>query len=244
MNRNAFESLESRKLMAITASFAAESSTLTVLGDDLVNEIVISRDPTGYILVNDGTVPVAGGIPTMANTTKVIIQGMAGSDVIRLDETNGALPSSELHGGEGFDTITGGSAFDLILGEAGLDSMMGMGGGDLIMGGDGSDTLVGGAGVDSLLGENLNDMFIWNAGDESDIFEGGDGFDTTVVNGEDVAESFTLTANGTRVRFDRLNAGAFNLDMGTMEFFVLEARGGDDTFSAIGNLTSLLVPTI
>jgi Ca2+-binding RTX toxin-like protein len=240
MNRTLFENLERRSYFAITASFAAESGILTVLGDEVANEIVISRDAAGHILVNAGAVPISGGIPTIVNTSKVSVHGMDGADVITMDDTEGALPESDLRGGEGFDTITGGAGFDLILGENGLDSLIGMGGGDLIAGGDGSDTLVGGAGVDTLLGENLNDMFFWNEGDGSDIIDGGAGLDSVQVNGGGDGESFTATANGTRVRFDRLNSVPFFLDIGTTEDLVLLCNDGNDTFSATGNLAALI----
>ena len=69
---------------------------------------------------------------------------------------------------------------------------------------------------------------IWNPGDDTDLNEGGDGADTVEVNGGDGAEQFTTTANGTRVRFDRLNPAPFAIDIGTSENLVLNANGGDD----------------
>ena len=50
---------------------------------------------------------------------------------------------------------------------------------------------------------------IWNPGDDTDLNEGGDGIDTVEVNGGNGAEKFTVTANGTRVRFDRINPAPF-----------------------------------
>jgi len=74
--------------------------------------------------------------------------------------------------------------------------------------------------------------------------EGGDGIDTAEVNGGNGAEIFTVTANGTRVRFDRLNPAPFSLDIGTTENLVLNMNGGDDTFSATGNLAALIGLTV
>ncbi len=51
---------------------------------------------------------------------------------------------------------------------------------------------------------------IWNPGDGSDLFEGGDGDDIALVNGGNGAETFTITANGTRVRFDRVSPAPFS----------------------------------
>ena len=65
--------------------------------------------------------------------------------------------------------------------------------------------LTGGDGDDQVFGEGGNDRMIWNPGDDTDLFEGGDGIDTAEVNGGNGAEIFTVTANGTRVRFDRLD---------------------------------------
>ena len=85
---------------------------------------------------------------------------------------------------------------------------------------------------------------IWNPGDGSDLFEGGDGNDTAEVNGGNGAEIFTITANGTRVRFDRLSPAPFSLDIGTTENLVLNANGGDDVITAGNGLASLIQLTL
>jgi Ca2+-binding RTX toxin-like protein len=64
------------------------------------------------------------------------------------------------------------------------------------------------------------------------------------VNGGNGAEVFTTTANGTRVRFDRLDPAPFAIDIGTSEQLVLNANGGDDRFSATGNLAALIAITV
>ena len=55
---------------------------------------------------------------------------------------------------------------------------------------------------------------------------------------------FTATANGTRVRFDRLSPAPFSLDIGTAEKLVINMNGGDDSFSATGNLAALIQITV
>jgi Ca2+-binding RTX toxin-like protein len=55
---------------------------------------------------------------------------------------------------------------------------------------------------------------------------------------------FTATANGTRVRFDRLTPAPFSLDIGTAEKLVLNMNGGDDSFTATGNLAALIQITV
>src|ERR1700760_3250887 len=113
-----------------------------------------------------------------------------------------------------------------------------------LFGGDGNDTITGGSGNDQVLGEAGNDRMIWNPGDGSDLFEGGDGIDTAEVNGGNGSEVFTLTANGSRVRFDRISPAPFSLDIGTTENFVLNMNGGDDIFTAGNGLASLISVTV
>ena len=146
--------------------------------------------------------------------------GLAGNDTITIDEANGALPAAQLFGGAGNDTLTGGSGNDMLFGQAGNDTLLGKGGNDLLFGGDGNDTLTGGAGDDQVFGQAGNDRMIWNPGDGTDLIEGGDGIDTAEVNGGNGAEIFTITANGTRVRFDRISPAPFSLDIGTTENLV------------------------
>src|SRR5262245_6182363 len=230
--------------MAIRSRFIPGIGFLETFGDAQDNNIVFSRDAAGNILVNGGAVPVLGGTPTVANTSLIQVFGQAGNDVIALNEANGALPSANLFGGAGNDTLIGGSANDLLFGQAGNDTLLGKGGNDLLFGGDGNDVLTGGAGDDQVFGEAGNDRMIWNPGDGSDLFEGGSGIDTAEVNGGNASEVFTVTANGDRVRFDRVSPGPFSIDIGTTENLVVNANGGDDMISATGNLASLIKLTI
>ena len=85
---------------------------------------------------------------------------------------------------------------------------------------------------------------IWNPGDGSDLNEGGDGVDTVEVNGGNGAEAFTATANGTRVRFDRVTPAPFSLDIGTTESLTVNMNGGDDTFTGGNGLATLITITV
>jgi Ca2+-binding RTX toxin-like protein len=95
-----------------------------------------------------------------------------------------------------------------------------------------------------MFGEAGNDRMIWNPGDDSDLFEGGDGTDTAEVNGGNGSETFTITANGARVRFDRVSPAPFTLDIGTTENLVVNANGGDDVITAGNGLANLIKLTI
>src|SRR4051812_8801718 len=65
-----------------TSAQAAVTSTLgngvlSISGDSLDNTIAVSRDAAGTILVNGGAVVTTGGTPTVANTTKIQVFGLA-----------------------------------------------------------------------------------------------------------------------------------------------------------------------
>src|SRR3954471_14163675 len=102
---------------AVTATFS--NGTLSVFGDSLDNNITVSRDAAGKLLVNGGAVAVAGGTATGAHTTLVQVFGQSGNDTITLNESNGALPRANLFGGIGNDVLTGGSGADMLFGQDG-----------------------------------------------------------------------------------------------------------------------------
>ena len=228
----------------ITAAYNAGSGILTIIGDALDNTITVSRNAAGTLLVNGGAVPVSGGTPTVANTALIQIFGRDGNDQLALEEANGALPASNMFGEAGHDTLIGGSGGDILTGGAGNDTLLGRGGFDQLFGGDDDDTLTGGDGDDQVLMGNGNDRCIWNPGDDTDLAEGKAGVDIVEVVGGNGAEVFTTTANGARVRFDRVSPAPFSLDIGTCENLVLNANGGDDSFSATGNLAALIAITV
>src|SRR5262249_13428980 len=230
--------------MAIKASFSPSAGLLSIFGDSLDDTIAISRDAAGQIFVNGGNVSITGGTPTVANTAAIQVFGQGGNDTITLDESNGALPAAQLFGGAGNDVLTGGSGADQLFGGAGNDTLLGKGGNDLLFGGAGNDVLTGGDGDDQVFGEGGNDRMIWNPGDDSDLFEGGDGVDTAEVNGGNGSETFTVTANRPRARFDRLSAAPFTIHIGTTENPALNATGGDDVITAGNGLANLIKLTI
>src|SRR6266540_1377129 len=199
----------------ISASFDPATGVLTVSGDDLNNNITISRDAAGAILVNTGAVAIKGGTSTVGNTSLIQVFGRGGNDQLSLDEANGALPKANMSGGAGNDTLTGGSGDDQLSGEADNDILLGKAGNDILAGGDGND-----------------------------VVDGGDGKDTIEINGGNDAESFTATPNGPRVRFDRTNPNPSTLDIGSAEMLVLKMNGGNDSFAVRTGVAPLLALTI
>jgi Ca2+-binding RTX toxin-like protein len=229
---------------SVNGIFIAPAHLLTLLADGNDNNVEISRDAAGKILLNGGAGKILGGTPTVSNTASITAFGLDGNDVITLNEANGALVKASLFGGAGNDTLVGGSGNDQIFGESGNDTLLGKGGDDLLFGGAGNDTLTGGTGSDQMFGEAGDDRMIWNPGEGSDLLEGGAGIDTAEVNGGNGAETFTITANGARVRFDRVTPAPFFMDIGTTEKLVLNANGGDDVISAGNGLSTLIQLTL
>jgi Ca2+-binding RTX toxin-like protein len=212
--------------MPVSASI--KKGLLSVRGTSDADNITLRRDAvSGDIQVmQDATVvSVKGGTKT---TTSITVEAGNGDDVVRLDESAGALPAATIAGGAGNDTIVGGSGADRISGDAGNDWLEGKAGNDTLNGGDGNDTLVGGDGNDTLNGGAGDDLAIWNPGDDSDVVEGGIGTDTLRMVGGNGSEVFTLSANGTRATLAR-DLASVALDMGGVEAVELAASGGADT---------------
>ena len=54
--------------MATTANFSPATGLLSVFGDQHKNTITVGRNAAGKLLVNNGTIDITGGTPTVANT--------------------------------------------------------------------------------------------------------------------------------------------------------------------------------
>ena len=90
-----------------------------------------------------------------------------------------------------------------------------------VRGGDGDDILTGSLG---------DDVFMWSPGDDNDVIEGGLGNDMLQFAGANVAETITLNANGSRLRFTR-DIASVVLDLNAVERVNFSASGGADTIS-------------
>ncbi|HEX6680411.1 MAG TPA: hypothetical protein VF063_07175 [Gaiellaceae bacterium] len=150
---------------------------------------------------------------------KIVVEGLAGDDLIRIDENNGVFTDTiptTIDGGTGNDTIAGGS------------------GAETLIGGDGNDVVDGNKGNDTGQLGSGDDLFVWDPGDGSDVVEGQDGSDTMRFNGAPAAEQFTLSANGNRLRFFR-DVGNITMDTAGVERVDVNALGGADLVT-VGNL--------
>ena len=93
----------------------------------------------------------------------------------------------------------------------------------------------GGTGNDvALLGAG-DDTFVWNPGDGSDTIEGQAGNDSLIFNGANVNERFDLSANGSRVRLTR-DVANITMDLNGLEQINLNSLGGTDNIT-LGDLT-------
>jgi Ca2+-binding RTX toxin-like protein len=191
-----------------TAVFDPNTGILTVTGDANDNELIVSRNVAGSLLVNAGNVSIVGGLPTVANTSLIRILGLAGADRLQISSANGAMPPGDLQGDLGNDTLQGGP------------------GDDLLVGGDGDDTALGGGG---------NDTMVWNPGDDNDTLEGQAGTDRMLFNGANIAEIIDVSANGGRLRFFR-NIANVVMDANDVEVVEFNALGGADSIT-VNDLT-------
>jgi Ca2+-binding RTX toxin-like protein len=155
-----------------------------------------------------------------AKIAEIAVNGGAGGDLVRIDESNGAVNAgipTTLRGGDGNDTLAGGSGDETLRGGDGHDSIDGNRGADVGLMGDGADT------------------FVWDPGDGSDVVEGQSGTDTMLFNGAPIAEQFDLSANGRRLRFFR-DVGAITMDTRGVERVDVPTLGGSDLVT-VNNLS-------
>lgn len=203
-----------------------ELSLLASGGEDLVTSTAtaITIDtPTNLAIVTIGTgveslklLALGGGDNidldlNVAGLQKSVDAG-DGDDIVNMAGTIDAT----ILGGAGDDFLTGSPDFDSIDGGSGNDFIFGLAGNDDLYGGEGSDLIVGGVGADRMYGQTGADTLVWNPGDGNDLFEGGEGTDILQFVGAAGVDTFTMTANGSRLRFDR-QPGNIVIDAGGME---------------------------
>ena len=227
----------------VSASFIL--GVLTVIGDAQDNSIVVSRDAAGRILVNGGSVVVRFGNPTVANTRAISVVGLAGSDTLTLDEANGALPKANLVGGTGNDVAHRWLGRRHARGSGRQRHPARQGWHRRTVRRLGQRQLDGRRCRRPAFGEAGDDRSIWNPGDDTDLNEGGAGVDTTEVNGGNGAEQFTATRQrrACPVRPGRPRHRSASTSERS-ENLILNANGGDDSFSATGNLATLIAITV
>ena len=148
-----------------------------------------------------------------------------GNDSARIDDANGAytdaIPTT-VAGADGDDSLEGGQV------QVAAEN-------ETYKGGDGNDLVDGGKGADTAYLGDGNDTFRWDNGEGSDVIEGQDGTDTMVFNGAAIAENVTLTANGGRLTFFRVQ-GNVTMDTNDVEIVDDNPVGGADSVT-VNDLT-------
>ncbi|HRK30605.1 MAG TPA: calcium-binding protein [Tepidisphaeraceae bacterium] len=174
------EPLESRQMLHASGEpFVSLTSrgTLILISVATDNTFVVFPNGNNVQVLHDG---VTQDFPA-ASVARIFFAGQAGADFVQIN-----VPiRSELHGGDGNDTLLGGSRQDLIFGGTGADFLSGGSQNDTIDGGGGKDRIYGKGGDDSLIGGSGNDRihgglgndFI-NGGRDNDTLTGADGNDS------------------------------------------------------------------
>jgi len=226
-----------------------ENGVLTVDGTNASDNIALrlQAGQPGILQVDLGDDGLADFSFTRAAVANIIVDGGNSDDRLQIDESNGVFANTiptAIAGGNGNDELVGGAGAETLLGGNGDDLLFGGGAGTL-SGGNGDDTLAGGPGVETLLGGNGNDSidgnkgndvafmgngddtFVWDPGDGSDTIEGQNGDDTMVFNGAGAAEKVDLSANGSRLKFFR-DVANVTMDTNGVERVDFNALGGID----------------
>jgi len=180
-----------------SVDFVNPTGSLTILGGDGDDHIVVTGSPAFELLIDAG-----GGNNTVDSTVPVagLVTGTSGADSITVSEAGGVV-GIELNGA--LSTLAGASSLRIdALGGADTVTLSGLtipatvdaGGGDdvvdasavsgagvLLLGGEGNDRLIGGEGDDTLRGEAGDDVL--RGGGGVDVLDGGEGFDTALLSG-------------------------------------------------------------
>jgi Ca2+-binding RTX toxin-like protein len=201
--------------------------TLNVKGSDGGQQVAVrlrAGDPS-QIQVDAGDDGSADFTFARADVHAINVKMGDGNDSARIDDANGAFTDSiptTIAGGDGNDTLAGGQVQPL----AENETFIGGGGNDLVDGGKGNDT--------AYLGDG-NDTFRWDNGEGSDVVEGQDGTDTMVFNGAAGTENVTMSANGGRLTFFRVQ-GNVTMDTNDVEIVDDNPIGGADSIT-VNDLT-------
>jgi Ca2+-binding RTX toxin-like protein len=201
--------------------------TLSVKGGDRGDAIALrlkAGDPS-RIQVDVGDDGSADFTFARAGISAISVKGGDGNDSLRVDDANGAFTDTiptTISGGDGSDMLLGGQVQPVAENER-------------YKAGDGNDLVDGGKGNDTAYLGDGTDTFRWDNGEGSDVIEGQDGTDTMLFNGAAVAEQATLTANGGRLTFFRVQ-GNVTMDTNDVEIVDDNAIGGADSVT-VNDLT-------
>jgi hypothetical protein len=209
---------------------ALRHGTLRVNGNDGTNAVALrlkAGDPT-RIQVDAGDNGSADFSFDRGAVDAIKVQMGDGNDLARIDDANGSFTGDPSTGDSTPTTIAGGDGNDTLLGAQNPPAGPATNQVETYKGGDGNDTIDGGKGNDTArLGEG-NDTFRWDPGEGSDVIEGQDGTDTMLFNGAPTTDNVTLSRNGGRLDFFRVQ-GTIHMDTNDVEIVDFNALAGADT---------------
>ena len=205
------------------------------------NQIVVAREGAGGVVLRDGGAVVQTGPGCTAIDAHTV---RCGAPAVAIDagdrDDSVTVPSvpasgSEVHGGDGDDSLTGSGR---LAGGPGADTLTGSPAGDVLLGGTGDDVLRAGAGDDQLIGDGDGELKASpDAGGGDDTIDGGDGQDLVLYIGRRAGVRVDLAAGtaGRGDERDRLSSiedviGGLGADvlLGDGGPNVLEGHPGDD----------------
>jgi len=166
-----FQQLEARQLLA-ASPFLESTGRLVVLGTAGNDTIVISKDPKNAARILASVNGVVTGFNN-AHVKNVRVDGGNGADVIRTDESTGALSQPMFFlGGGGNDTLISTAGGDCLIGAYGNDVIIAATGSNWIDAGPGADKVFSGAGNDTVVGAAAGD-YVSDAGGVNSIVAPG-----------------------------------------------------------------------
>ena len=166
----AFESLESRELLA--ADVSLKGDVLSIRGTNRADLIDVQRVASGFDAGHGSGHRERRTEALQRQSTRsgcrsisqIVIRGRGGADQISIAE-NIHIPA-DITGNRGNDTILSGGGNDIILGGRGNDTILGSDGADSIDGGRGHDQIEAGGGADTCVGGTGNDTILGNEDDD------------------------------------------------------------------------------
>jgi hypothetical protein len=209
---------------------ALKHGTLRVNGNDGANAVALrlnAGDPT-RIQVDAGDNGSADFSFDRSAVDAIKVQMGEGNDLARIDDANGSFTGDPSTADSIPTTIAGGDGNDTLLGAQNPPAGPATNQVETFKGGDGNDTIDGGRGNDIAQLGGGNDTFRWDPGEGSDVIEGQDGTDTMLFNGAPTTDNVTLSRNGGRLDFFRVQ-GTIHMDTNGVEIVDFNALAGADT---------------
>jgi len=230
-----YQSLEDRRLLAVTANLAG--GEVVIGGDGFDNNVVVQQvgDTLRVNVANQGSFNF-----DFAGVSSLRFVGRAGDDVFNNQTDIRTIAS----GNDGNDRITSGNGNDRLFGNAGNDFISSSGGSNLLNGWIGNDNITGGTGVDEVYAFDGNDEIQTGAGD--DYIVAGNGDDTVNAgSGNDVVfansgDDFVEGDAGNDMLYGQagvdevFGGGGADVVRGGTENDTLHGGSGDDRFDGEG----------